>query len=93
MGPDNAVLPHAAILHPEKIQRAKRYWLKTIQSCTDMFPNEISALTRQYPLPKDSPLRAPYFAEDGFIRIRRDFNELVFQKRQKIPSSYALIRC
>jgi len=37
-----------------------------------MFPNEISALTQQCPLPKNSPLWAlnPYFDEDGFIRER-----------------------
>jgi len=69
----NAALSHAAILHSEEIQRAKHYWLKTkLQS--DMFPNEISALIWQYPVPKDSSLRAlnfiPYFADDGLIRIR-----------------------
>jgi len=63
------VLSHAAILHSQEIQKAKRYWLKTIQ--LNMFPNEISNTACL--LPKNSPLRAfnPYFDEDGLIRIRR----------------------
>lgn len=62
--------PHIATLNPEDIQKAKYYWLKTIQS--DLFPNEISTLTRHLPLPKTSPLSSlnPYFDAEGLLRVR-----------------------
>jgi len=73
-------LPYAANLRTEEIQKAKRYWLETIQS--DMFPNKISALARQCPLPENRQLCAlnPYFDEDELIRIRGGF------RREALPS-------
>jgi len=55
---------------------------------SDMFLNKISALIRQYLLPKNSPLRVfnPYFDEDGLIRIRERLRRVCHPEATKNPT-------
>ncbi|XP_071577161.1 uncharacterized protein [Temnothorax nylanderi] len=60
---------YSARLLPDEIQRAKHYWLKTMQA--EMFPHELAALKNSKALPKTSPLSPlnPYLDPDGLIRV------------------------
>ena len=81
-------------LLPEKIQNAKCYWLKTMQS--NMFPNEIALKHKRLVL-KNSPLFVlnPYMNEDGLFLFlfEEDSVELASQERRRISSSYTRTRC
>jgi len=79
-----------AILLPEKIQNAKRYWLKIMQSI--MFPDEIAALIHKRLIPKNSPLFLNSYMENLFV-FENDSIEVASQERREIPSSYIRIRC
>ncbi|XP_011687752.1 PREDICTED: uncharacterized protein LOC105449960 [Wasmannia auropunctata] len=59
----------SASLQPDEIDKAKFYWLRSIQA--DMFPLELAALSRQSPLPKSSSLSSlnPYLDSDGLLRV------------------------
>lgn len=67
--PEQSESANFIALSPDEIQEAKRYWLKTMQ--LEMFPDELSKLQNQSPVPKSSSLASlnPYVDSQGLLRV------------------------